>query len=52
LQKWLEQQALQAHLPDELFLRTERYLLVERIVLPGASVLERLVISVCAETHE
>lgn len=52
LQKWLEQQALQANLPDELFLRAERYLLAERVVLPGASVLERLVISVCAETHE
>jgi Domain of unknown function (DUF4158) len=52
LQKWLEQQALQANLPDELFLRAEHYLLAERVVLPGASVLERLVISVCSETHE
>ena len=52
LQKWLEQQALQAHLPDELFLRAERYLLAERVVLPGSSVLERLIISVCSETHE
>ncbi len=52
LQKWLEQQALQATLPDKLFLRAERYLLSERVVLPGASVLERLVISVCSETHE
>ena len=52
LQKWLEQQALQANLPDELFLRAERHLLSERFVLPGTSVLERLVISVCAEVHE
>ncbi|MDZ4152864.1 DUF4158 domain-containing protein, partial [Methylicorpusculum sp.] len=52
LQKWLERQALQAHLPDELFLRAERYLLAERVVLPGTSVLERLVASVCSETHE
>lgn len=52
LQKWLEQQALQANLPDELFIRAERHLLSERIVLPGTTVLERLVISVCAGAHE
>ena len=52
LQNWLEQQALQANLPDELFLRAERYLLAERVVLPGTSVLERLVISICSEAHE
>ncbi len=52
LQIWLKQQASQAHLPEELFLRAERYLLAERVVLPGTSVLERLIISVCSETHE
>jgi Domain of unknown function (DUF4158) len=52
LQTWLEKQAQQGGLPDELFLRAERYLLTERVVLPGASVLERLITQVCAETHE
>lgn len=52
LQTWLEKQAQQGGLPDELFLRVERYLLTERVVLPGTSVLERLITQVCAETHE
>ena len=52
LQTWLEKQAQQGGLPDELFLRAERYLLTERVVLPGTSVLERLITQVCAETHE
>lgn len=40
------------NLPDELFSRAERYLLSQRIVLPGQSVLERLIISICSEAHE
>lgn len=42
----------QGFLPDELFLRAERYLLSVRVVLPGPSVLERLIISACSEVHE
>jgi len=52
LQEWLEQQADQSESPDKLFQRAERYLLSERIILPGASVLERLIISHCAAAHE
>lgn len=52
LQTWLEKQAQQGGLPDELFHRAEQHLLSEHVVLPGASVLERLVAQVCAETHE
>lgn len=52
LQKWLEHQVLQANLPNDLFLRVKRFLLSERVVLPGSSVLERLFISVCSEAHE
>lgn len=52
LQAWLEHQAHQGELPDELFQRAERYLLADRIVLPGPTVLERLVISVCSRAHE
>jgi len=46
LQIWLEKQAQQGGLPDELLHRAERYLLHDRVVLPGSSVLERLVINV------
>ncbi len=42
LQAWLEKQAHQGFLPDELFLRAERFLLSERVVLPGPTVLERV----------
>jgi len=35
LKSWLEQQAHQGFLPDELFLRAERLLLSEYVVLPG-----------------
>lgn len=52
LKSWLEQQAHQGFLPDELFLRAERFLLSGRVVLPGPTVLERLIISVCSDVHE
>jgi len=52
LEAWLDQQARLGELPEELFRRAESYLLSERIMLPGPSVLERLVISVCAKAHE
>jgi TnpA family transposase len=52
LQTWLEKQAQQGSLPDELFQRAEQKLLSERVVLPGHSVLERLIINVCSMTHE
>lgn len=51
LQHWLEAQARQGILPDELFRRAEDYLLDNRTLLPGPSVLERLIIHVCAEIH-
>jgi hypothetical protein len=49
---WLKEQASEGRLPNELFLRAEQYLLSAKITLPGVSVVERLIISVCAETHE
>jgi TnpA family transposase len=51
LQTWLEEQARQGFLPTELFRRAENYLLASRMLLPGPSVLERLIIHVCAEVH-
>lgn len=52
LQTWLEQHADGSVSPDQLFQRAESYLLSHRIILPGTSVLERLIISHCATTHE
>jgi TnpA family transposase len=52
LQDWLEKQANQGLLPDDLYFRAERFLLSERIILPGASVLERFIVSACADVHE
>ncbi len=52
LGSWLKDQASEGRLPNELFLKSEQYLLSEKVTLPGVSILERLIISVCAETHE
>ena len=38
-------------MPDALFQQAESYLLARRTLLPGPSVLERLIIHVCAEVH-
>jgi hypothetical protein len=51
LQTWLQQQTRQGLMPDELFQQAENYLLANRTLLPGPSVLERLIIHVCAEVH-
>ncbi|WP_052441990.1 DUF4158 domain-containing protein [Vibrio hyugaensis] len=51
LEKWLSKLAEQGYLPDELFLRAEQYLLNVKVILPGPSVLERLIISVCSDVH-
>jgi hypothetical protein len=51
LTTWLQQHARQALLPETLFQQAEHYLLAQRILLPGPSVLERLIISVCADVH-
>jgi hypothetical protein len=51
LTTWLDQQARRGTLPDALFQQAENYLLDKRVLLPGPSVLERLIIHVCAEVH-
>jgi TnpA family transposase len=51
LEQWLAHKARQGLLPQDLFEHAEGYLLAERILLPGTSVLERLIIYVCAEVH-
>jgi TnpA family transposase len=52
LETWLTQQTHQGALPDELFKQAEGFLLSKRIMLPGPSVLERLIVSICSTVHE
>ncbi len=52
MEKWLSKQSEQGYLPDELFLRAEQYLLNVKVILPGPSVMERLIISTCSNVHE
>lgn len=52
LQTWLETKAKQGALPHDLFHEAETYLLQKHILLPGPSVLEKLIIHVCSEVHE
>jgi Domain of unknown function (DUF4158) len=51
LATWLQQHARQGLLPEALFQQAEHYLLDHRILLPGPSVLERLIIAQCADVH-
>lgn len=48
---WIEQQARLGTLPEALFHQAENHLLDQRILLPGPSVLERLIIHVYADVH-
>jgi Fe-S cluster biosynthesis and repair protein YggX len=48
---WIERQAQLGVLPEALFQQAEHHLLDKRILLPGPSVLERLIIHVCADVH-
>ena len=51
LEKWIEQQARQGVLPNELFQQAEAYLLNRQVLLPGPSTVERLIINICGEVH-
>jgi TnpA family transposase len=51
LETWIEQQARRGMLPDALFQQAEKLLLAQRVLLPGPSVLERLLIHVCSNVH-
>lgn len=52
LEKSLSKQAEQGYLLSELFLRTEQYSLNDKVILPGPSIMERLIISVFSNVHE
>jgi TnpA family transposase len=51
LAAWIEQEARRGTLPEALFQQAETHLLAQRVLLPGPSVLERLVIHVCSNVH-
>ncbi len=51
LQVWLEERAKQGVLPDELFQQAEQHLLANRMLLPGPTVLEKLIIHISSEVH-
>jgi TnpA family transposase len=51
LETWIEQQARLGTLPEALFQQAETHLLDKRVLLPGPSVLERLIIHVCSDVH-
>lgn len=51
LKTWIERQARLGSLPDDLFQQAEQHLLEQRVLLPGPSVLERLIIHVCSDVH-
>jgi len=51
LETWIAQQARLGTLPEALFHQAENHLLDKRILLPGPSVLERLIMHVCSDVH-
>ncbi|MEM7117917.1 MAG: DUF4158 domain-containing protein [Chloroflexota bacterium] len=51
LSVWLSEQAKQGSLPEQLFSRAEQYLLSNHVLLPGRTVLERLIIHITAQAH-
>jgi len=51
LQSWLEQNANLGKTPEMLFEQAERFLLAESVLLPGVSVLQRLVVEICLKAH-
>jgi hypothetical protein len=48
LETWIAQQARRGTLPEALFQQAEQHLFAQRVLLPGPSVLERLIIHVCS----
>jgi TnpA family transposase len=49
---WIEYHANKGELPNELFPKVERYLLSNRILLPGPSVITRIITQTCSKVHD
>ena len=52
LEAWIAQEARRGTLPEALFQQAEHQLLAQRVLLPGPSVLERLIIHICSTVHD
>lgn len=48
---WIEKQARQGKLPDALFGQAQGYLLANQVLLPGPSVLDKLIVRICSQLH-
>ena len=48
---WLTEKARLGILPDQLFLQSQAYLLDHQILLPGPSLLDKLIARICSEVH-
>lgn len=51
LRVWIEDQAKQGKLPDQLLIESQQYLLDQKIILPGQTVIERMVVNICNKGH-
>lgn len=52
LEAWIAHEARRGTLPETLFQQAEQQLLARRVLLPGPSVLERLIIHGCSTVHD
>ncbi|APC96158.1 Tn3 family transposase [Francisella tularensis subsp. novicida] len=50
-ESWIEAEARQGKLPNELNFEAQSFLLKNKIVLPGRSVLDRTIVSICNKVH-
>lgn len=50
-ESWIEAEARQGKLPNELNFEAQSSLLKNKIVLPGKSVLDRTIVSICNKVH-
>jgi TnpA family transposase len=48
---YLQEQSLQGVLPNELFTKAQSYLLAQQVLLPGHSVLDKLIRQIASQTH-
>lgn len=48
---WIEDQAKQGKLPDQLLPASQQYLLEQKVILPGQTVIERMVVNICNKAH-
>ena len=52
LTEWLKKQAVQGIMPEKLIPKATEFLLSKQIIIPGASTLKKIVVTVCAAVHQ